>query len=118
MVNATKIELTNEELETVVGGVPKFRYPGHYHPVGTVGDQKYMETDYYDPCVGMIIDSNGVKYICTELVCQTLGPKGHERTILVGLKLANYEDRSKLAFLNCIDSSPGSSREYLIVGFE
>ena len=117
-INAKPRELTNEELETIVGGAPRFRYPGHYHPAGTIGDQKYMLTDYYDPCVGMIIEENGVRYICTELLYQTSGPVGHERTILVGLRLANYQDRNISALLSCISKTPGDGTEYLIVGFE
>ena len=113
-----KIELTNEELETVVGGAPKFRYPGHYHSAGTIGDQKYMQTDYYDPCVGMILDIDGVNYICTELLYKKSGPVGREHSTLVGIRLANYQDRNITAFLACNPNTPGDGAEYLIVGFE
>ena len=113
-----KIELTNEELETVVGGAVKFRYPGHYHPAGTIGDQKYKQTDYYDPCVGMILDFDGVNYICTELLYRKSGPVGREHTTLVGIKLANYQDRSIPAFISCVSNPPGDGKEYIIVGFE
>ena len=116
--NTLKQELTNEELEKIVGGAPRFRYPGHYHPAGTIGDQKYMLTDYYDPCVGMIIEINGERYICTELLYETSGPIGREHTTLVGLRLANYQDRNIAALLSCISKTPGDGTEYLIVGFE
>ena len=113
-----KLELTNEELETLVGGAPRFRYPGHYHPAGTIGDQKYKQTDYYDPCVGMILDIDGVNYICTELFYDTSGPVGREHTTLVGIRLANYQDRNIPLLISCVSSNPGDGIEYLIVGFE